>query len=115
VQYVSVQLQSDLASVCNPRPYSVLVGTVRCEALEWELRERREQEEEKRQEAEELGAGGEEQPLFLHTLLHGLCGRGVGRGGSFSLLFPLSFLGDFLGAPYMSLGRPGKRTKGSSQ
>jgi hypothetical protein len=40
---------------------------VQIEASEWELRERREREEERRQEAEELGAGGEEQPLFLPT------------------------------------------------
>jgi len=32
---------------------------------EWELRQRREREEERRAEAEKLGAGGEEQPLFL--------------------------------------------------
>jgi hypothetical protein len=37
------------------------------EASEWELQERREGEEERRVEAEELGAGGEEQPLFLPT------------------------------------------------
>jgi hypothetical protein len=37
------------------------------EASEWELQERREREEERRVEAEELGAGGEEQPLFLPT------------------------------------------------
>jgi hypothetical protein len=37
------------------------------EASEWELQERSEREEERRQEAEELGAGGEEQPLFLPT------------------------------------------------
>jgi hypothetical protein len=37
------------------------------EASEWELRERRESEEERRVEAEELGAGGGEQPLFLPT------------------------------------------------
>jgi hypothetical protein len=36
------------------------------EASEWQLRERREREEERRHEAEELGAGGEE-PLFLPT------------------------------------------------
>jgi hypothetical protein len=40
---------------------------VQSEASEWELRERREREEERRVEAEELGAGGEEQPLFLPT------------------------------------------------
>jgi hypothetical protein len=34
-------------------------------ASEWELREPREREEERRVEAEELGAEGEEQPLFL--------------------------------------------------
>ena len=32
-------------------------------ASEWEFRERRERQEERRVEAEELGAGGEEQPL----------------------------------------------------
>jgi len=37
----------------------------RSEASEWELRERKEWEEERRVEAEELGAEGEEQPLFL--------------------------------------------------
>ena len=37
------------------------------EASEWELRERREQEEERRAEAEELGAEAEERPLFLPT------------------------------------------------
>jgi hypothetical protein len=36
------------------------------EASEWELRERREREEERRVEAEELGAEVEE-PLFLPT------------------------------------------------
>ena len=36
------------------------------EASEWELRERREREEERVAEAEELGAG-EELPLFLPT------------------------------------------------
>jgi hypothetical protein len=35
------------------------------EVSEWELRERRERKEERRLEAEELGAGGEEQPLSL--------------------------------------------------
>jgi hypothetical protein len=39
---------------------------VQSEASEWELRERREREEERRQGAEELGAGGEN-PLFLPT------------------------------------------------
>jgi hypothetical protein len=39
---------------------------VQSEALEWELQERREREE-RRVEAEELGAGGEELPLFLPT------------------------------------------------
>jgi hypothetical protein len=39
---------------------------VQSEASEWELRERREREEERRQGAEELGAGGEK-PLFLPT------------------------------------------------
>ena len=37
------------------------------EASEWELRERREREEERRAEAEELGAEREEQPLCLPT------------------------------------------------
>ena len=37
------------------------------QAPECVLRERREMEEERRAEAEELGAGGEEQPLFLPT------------------------------------------------
>lgn len=37
------------------------------EASEWELRERGEMEEERRQEAEEPGAGDEEQPIFLPT------------------------------------------------
>jgi hypothetical protein len=37
------------------------------EASEWEHRERREREEARRQEAEELGAEGEELPLFLPT------------------------------------------------
>jgi hypothetical protein len=37
------------------------------EASEWELREQREWEDKRRVEAEELGAGGEEQPLFLPT------------------------------------------------
>lgn len=36
------------------------------EASEWDLRERREREEERRA-AEEVGAEGEEQPLFLST------------------------------------------------
>ena len=49
---------------------------------EWELRERREREEEREVEAEELRAAGElgageEPPLFLPTL-HGIRGRGVG-------------------------------------
>jgi len=39
----------------------------RSEASEWELRERRKREEGRSVEAEELGAGGEEQPLFLLT------------------------------------------------
>jgi len=37
----------------------------RREASEWELRERRQREEERRAEAEELGAEGEDQTLFL--------------------------------------------------
>jgi hypothetical protein len=37
------------------------------EASEWELCERREREEERRQEAEGLGAEDEERPLFLST------------------------------------------------
>jgi hypothetical protein len=37
------------------------------EVSEWELRERIEREEEWRVEAKELGAEGEEQPLFLPT------------------------------------------------
>jgi hypothetical protein len=37
------------------------------EASEGELRERREREEKRRQEAEDLGSRGEEQPLFLPT------------------------------------------------
>jgi hypothetical protein len=37
------------------------------EASERELRERREREEERRVAVEELGAGGEEKPLFLPT------------------------------------------------
>jgi hypothetical protein len=37
------------------------------DASEWELRERREREEGRRVESEELGAWGEEQPLFLPT------------------------------------------------
>jgi hypothetical protein len=37
------------------------------EASEWELRERRERGEERRVKAEELGARGEELPLFLPT------------------------------------------------
>jgi len=35
---------------------------------EWELRKRREREEERRHDAEELAARDEEQPLFLPTL-----------------------------------------------
>jgi hypothetical protein len=37
------------------------------EASGWELRERREREEERRVEAEELGAEDEELPLFFPT------------------------------------------------
>jgi hypothetical protein len=37
------------------------------EASEWERRQWREREEGRRQEAEELGAGGKGQPLFLPT------------------------------------------------
>jgi hypothetical protein len=37
------------------------------EASEWELRERREREDERRQEAEGMGAEDEERPLFLPT------------------------------------------------
>ena len=37
------------------------------EASEWELWDRREREEERRQEAEGRDAGYEEQPLFLPT------------------------------------------------
>jgi len=46
-------------------------GDAGSEVSEWELRERREREDERRVEAEELGAGeewgGGEQPLFLPT------------------------------------------------
>ena len=52
-----------------PRPAENDAGS---EALEWELRERREREEERGAEAEELGAegefgAGEEALLFLST------------------------------------------------
>ena len=67
-------------------------GDVPSEPSEREPRERREREEERRREADELGAGGEEQPLFLptHVLLHGLCGRGVGGLGDGIPFFCLS-------------------------
>jgi len=53
---------------------------------------RREREEWRWQEAEELGAGDEELPLFLPTpsRLHGLCGRGVGCGGGFPFLVAMA-------------------------
>jgi hypothetical protein len=59
----------------------------------WELRERREREEERRQVAEGLGAEVEEvRPLFLPTLLHGLCGRRVGVWGMAFLCLSFVFL-----------------------
>jgi hypothetical protein len=44
------------------------------EASEWELRERREREDERRAEGEELGTEVEE-PLFLPTLALMVCAR----------------------------------------
>jgi len=43
-----------------------------------QLRQRREREEERRAEADKLGAGGEEQPLFLLTNLFMESADGVG-------------------------------------
>jgi hypothetical protein len=57
------------------------------EASEWELRERREREEERRAEAEELGTEVEE-PQFPHARFPGIRRREVG-GGSLSFVFLL--------------------------
>jgi hypothetical protein len=61
---------------------------VQSEASEWELRERREREERRRAEAEELGADVEE-PLFPQARLHGIRRRGVGGEDIFLLSFLL--------------------------
>ena len=73
-------------------------GDVGSEVSQWELRERREQEEERRAEAEALGAGeelgdwgeggGRGQLLFLPTLSFGR--RGIAGGLRFRSV--LSFL-----------------------
>ena len=82
------------------------------EASEWELWERREREEERRVEATELGARGEEQPLFPHAILHGVRRRGVGLGGGFrSFVFFLFVIS--LVRLLSSWDRPGRRAKGS--
>jgi len=69
-------------------------GDAQRDASEWERRERRERrerEEERRVEAEERGAKGKEQPLFLTTpSLHSVGGTGVGCGGGSSFSFVLS-------------------------
>jgi len=97
------------------------------EVSEWEPRDRREREDERSAEAEELDAAagrlgaGEELPLFppIHALLHGVRVRGsVGAGHGFVCSFFLLF-GFF---SFVSLVRaissrdgPGQRAKGSLQ
>ena len=65
-------------------------GDAGSKVSEWKLRERQEREEERGAEAAVLGAGeelgGEEQPLFLPTPLHGI-GRRVGGCCASSCLF----------------------------
>jgi hypothetical protein len=79
------------------------------ETLEWQFRERSEREEVRRREAEELGEGGEEQPLFLPTPSFMVSTEeewsheGDVPLPFFSLSFVMSFL-IFLGAPYHHLG-----------
>jgi hypothetical protein len=96
-------------------PNPVAEEDAQSEESEWELRERREREVERRVEAEELGAGDEEQTLFLPTLsLWRLQKRSRSRGRfsgclcvCFSFLSLLSFvifLCDFLGALHYLLG-----------
>jgi len=89
---------------------------------EWGLRERREREEEKRVETEELGARGEEPFSFRRPLSWRLLGNG--KGGlrflsfipwflittSFVLyLVRIPFLCDFIGAHHIFLGQAGQR------
>jgi hypothetical protein len=77
---------------------------------EWELRERREREEERRAEAEELGAEGEE-PLFLpHPPSWHPQKKCVSEGHSFLYLFCF-----FLGAIIILLGQAWAEGKGSLQ
>jgi hypothetical protein len=82
------------------------------EASEWGLRERREREEERRQEAEMLGTEDEERPLFLPTPSFMASAEEEGGAGG---VFPLSLLCSFLGALSSSWDRPGRRAKGSVQ
>ena len=93
----------------------------RSEASEWELRERREREEERRVEAEELGAGGgcEEQPLFLRTpslMVPRRRGVGAVRVPFFCLFFSvISFVISFVFSLVRSLSswdRPGRWVNG---
>ena len=52
-------------------------------------------------EAEELGAEGEEQPLFLYTPSFMASAEGPGGGSRFPLFFLFSFLCDFFGASHL--------------
>ena len=80
----------DFLSTTNVGMLVQALGDVAREASDWELPDRREREEERRAEAEEVGAAGGA-PVPTHALFHGIrTGRGGAVGGGLRFLLLVS-------------------------